>query len=83
MPANDTTVQPAANDNASPWLTYEQACEYLHVAKSTLFALVHDRKIPVYGSPRMRRFRRDMLDLWLVNRDLALRRWAEERKRTW
>lgn len=73
----------AAEDISTPWLTYESAAEYTSLAVSTLHSLVSARQIPVYGSRRMRRFRKDMLDMWLTNRDLAMRKWAEERRQKW
>ena len=63
---------------ASPWLTYKSASDYLSLAESTLKTLVSSEQIPVYGSRRMRRFRIDMLDLWVTDRDLAIRKWREE-----
>lgn len=66
---------------ATPWLTYRTAAAYLSLAESTLKGMVSSGEIPVYGSRRMRRFRADMLDLWLTDRDLAMRRWREEVER--
>lgn len=71
----------AAQD--TPWLTYDEAAQYTRLAPSTLHTLVSARQIPVYGSRRMRRFRRDMLDMWLVDRGSAMRKWAEETRKTW
>jgi excisionase family DNA binding protein len=62
----------------TPWLTYKTAAAYLTLAEATLRSMVSAQRIPVYGGPRMRRFRVDMLDLWLTDRDLALRKWREE-----
>ena len=66
-------------DVATPWLNYEEAAAYTRKAVSTLQHLVSANQIPVYGSRRARVFRRDMLDLWLTNADLAMRKWKEER----
>ena len=41
--------------------------------------LVSAGQIPVYGKPRVRRFRRDMLDLFLTNPDAAMRKFRAER----
>jgi len=41
--------------------------------------LVSAGQIPVYGRPRVRRFRRDMLDLYLTNPDMAMRTFLAER----
>jgi len=40
--------------------------------------LVSAGQIPVYGRPRVRRFRRDMLDLYLTNPDMAMRTFLAE-----
>jgi excisionase family DNA binding protein len=71
----------AAERIDTPWLTYKDAAQYLSLAESTLKGMVSSREIPVYGSRRMRRFRTDMLDLWLTDRDLAMRKWREEVER--
>lgn len=62
----------------SPWLTYEEAAAYTKLAHSTLHKLVSARRIPVYGSRHRRRFNREMLDLWIRDHDLAMRKWHEE-----
>ena len=41
--------------------------------------LVSAGQIPVYGRPRVRRFRRDMLDLFLTDPDAAMRQFRAER----
>ena len=61
------------------WLTYAQAAEHTGYTVRSLQNLVCSGRIPVYGKPRSRRFRRDMLDAWLTNPDMAMRRFAEER----
>lgn len=62
----------------TPWLTYAEAARYLSKSVSTLQHLVSAKKVPFYGQRRSRRFRRDMLDLWLVDSSLALRKWKVE-----
>lgn len=62
----------------TPWLNYDEAAAYTRKAVGTLHKLVSARQIPVYGSRRARVFRRDMLDLWLTDPSLAMRRWEEE-----
>ena len=62
----------------TPWLNYEEAAAYTRKAVSTLQHLVSAKQIPVYGRRRARLFRRDMLDLWLANPDLAMRKWRLE-----
>ena len=60
------------------WLTYAQAARYTGWSVRYLRNLVSARQIPVYGRPRVRRFRRDMLDLYLTNPDMAMRRFSAE-----
>lgn len=40
--------------------------------------MVSQRKIPVYGPPYQRRFRTDTLDLYIVDRELAMHRHKED-----
>lgn len=61
------------------WLTYVQAAEYTGWAVSYLRNLVSAGQIPVYGKPRVRRFRQDMLDSFLTDPDAAMRRFRAER----
>jgi excisionase family DNA binding protein len=65
---------------SSQWLTYVQAAAYTGWSVRYLRNLVSADSIPVFGPPRSRRFRRDLLDLFLTNRDLAMRRFLAERK---
>ncbi len=61
------------------WLTYKQASEYTGWSIRYLRNLVCADQIPVYGPLHSRRFRRDMLDLFLTNRDVAMRKFRLER----
>ena len=61
------------------WLTYAQAARYTGWSVRYLRNLVSSGQIPVYGRPRVRRFRRDMLDLYLTNPDMAMRTFLAER----
>lgn len=63
----------------SPWLNYQEAAVYCLFSVGHLRNLVSADQIPVYGKPRMRRFRRDMLDLYLTDPDAALRKFRSER----
>jgi excisionase family DNA binding protein len=81
-PANDNDGG-SGHNIPTPWLTYEQAAQYLSLTQATLRGLVSARQIPVYGSPRFRRFRADMLDLWVRDRANAMRKWTEEKRKTW
>jgi len=64
------------------WLTYAQAASYMGWSVAHLRNLVSAGQIPVYGRPRVRRFRRDMLDLYVTDPDAAMRKFRLERKRT-
>jgi excisionase family DNA binding protein len=72
-------MRPRADPQGHAWLTYTQAADYLGWSVSHLRNLVSARQIPVYGRPRVRRFRRDMLDLYLTNPDMAMRKFRAER----
>jgi excisionase family DNA binding protein len=61
------------------WLTYKKAAEYTGWSVNYLRNLVSAGQIPVYGKPRTRRFRQDMLDLFLTNPDAAMRKFLQER----
>ncbi|MCP4600483.1 MAG: helix-turn-helix domain-containing protein [Proteobacteria bacterium] len=61
------------------WLTYQQAAKYTGWTVRYLRNLVSSDQIPVYGPQRSRRFRVDMLDLFLTNRDAAMRKFQLER----
>jgi len=61
------------------WLTYTQAAHHTGWSIGHLRNLVSGGRIPVYGRPRVRRFRRDMLDLFLTNPDMAMRKFLAER----
>jgi excisionase family DNA binding protein len=64
---------------ARRWLTYRQAASYCGRSVTYLRNLVSAGQIPVYGKPRVRRFRRDMLDLFLTDPDAAMRSFRAER----
>ena len=61
------------------WLTYKQASEYTGWSVRYLRNLVSAGQIPVYGKLRTRRFREEMLDLFLTNPDVAMRKFRLER----
>lgn len=63
------------------WLTYGQAARYTGWSVGHLRNLVSAGRIPVYGRPRVRRFRRDMLDLYLTNPEMAMREFLSEKER--
>ena len=86
-PASETTNSPdavhaghlRAKPIATPWLTYAEAAAYTGWSLAYLRNLVSAGRVPVYGKPRVRRFRRDMLDLFLTDPDAAMRQFHAER----
>ena len=62
------------------WLSYAEAAVYSGFSVGHLRNLVSTGSIPVYGKPGSRKFRRDMLDYWLTDRDAAMRRYWQERQ---
>jgi len=82
--APDAPAQRRARHHAKrgvTWLTYTQAAHHRGWSIGHLRNLVSGGLIPVYGRPRVRRFRRDMLDLFLTNPDMAMRKFLSERNR--
>jgi excisionase family DNA binding protein len=71
----------APTEDVRTWLTYAQAARHTGWSVRHLRNLVSGGRIPVYGRPRVRRFRRDMLDLFLTNPDMAMRKFLSERNR--
>ncbi len=76
---NDLLGAPEPRQPTSLWLTYRQAASYCGWSVPYLRNLVCAGHIPVYGRPRVRRFRRDMLDLFLTDPDAAMRSFRAER----
>jgi len=73
-------MEPTTKD-VGRWLTYAQAARHTGWSIRHLRNLVSGGQIPVYGRPRVRRFRRDRLDLFLTNPDMAMRKFLSERNR--
>ena len=79
---HDALPEASARPHPEPqWLTYKEAAAYCRWTVGHLRNLVSAGLIPVYGKPRMRRFRRDVLDLYLTDPDAAMRRFRAERNR--
>lgn len=76
VPTGSRRAEPAA-----VWLTYAEAAAYCRWSVAYLRNLVSAGLVPVYGKPRVRRFRRDMLDMFLTDPDAAMRRFRAERNR--
>ena len=68
----------APTKDVGTWLTYAQAARHTGWSIRHLRNLVSGGPIPVYGRPRVRRFRRDMLDLFLTNPDMAMRKFLQK-----
>lgn len=62
------------------WMMYPEAARYCGWSVKYLRNLVSGGQIPVYGPPRRRRFRRDMLDLFLTDPDAAMRKFRLEQQ---
>jgi excisionase family DNA binding protein len=58
-----------ANPSVSPWLTFEQAREYLGFSRDALYKLTAAKAIPVRKKQDGQglRFRRDELDQWMCD----------------
>ena len=82
-PSDGLTQRRAAHhaELAATWLTYAEAASYTGWSIGHLRNLASAGRIPVYGRPRVRRFRRDMLDLYLTDPNMAMRKFRAERKR--
>jgi len=72
-------LRPLSTPIPTPWLTYPEAAAYCGWSVGYLRNLVSAGQVPVYGRPRVRRFRRDMLDLFLTDPDAAMRSFRAER----
>lgn len=59
---------------ADEWMTTEEACAYLHVARRTLYQYIHDGKLPSYQVARKGtiRVKREDLDALLKPRQIQL-----------
>jgi excisionase family DNA binding protein len=76
---DDLRASPGAREGTWRWLTYREAAAYCGWSIPYLRNLVSAGQIPVYGRPRVRRFRRDMLDHFLTDPDAAMRSFRAER----
>lgn len=47
------------------WLTVEGAADYLGLKKSTIYAYIHERKLPYYKRGHIVRFKVEELDEWM------------------
>lgn len=60
-------------------MTLDDASEYLRIKKVTLYTLVRNGKIPASKVGRQWRFRKERLDNWLHQQEIAYRRRRYER----
>lgn len=47
------------------WLTVEGAADYLGLKKSTIYAYIHERRLPYYKRGHIVRFKIEELDSWM------------------
>lgn len=80
--SDETGDEDSVKRQGKCWLTYREAAAYTGWSIGHLRNLVSAGRIPVYGRARVRRFRRDMLDLYLTNPDMAMRKFLSERNDT-
>jgi excisionase family DNA binding protein len=67
--AIETALAQQQQPDDDPWLTYEQAAEYIGLARSTIWDLVNDGDLPRHGPRRTRLlFRRSDLDRYVESR---------------
>lgn len=62
-------------------LTIEELGEYLKIAKSTLYKLAQEGKIPGQKVGRHWRFRKDAIDRWLEARPAKVARSTQPRRK--
>ena len=60
-----STTELAENNQKAEVLNAEQAAEFLHIAKQTLYSMTSRRKIPFYKNGKKILFRRGDLEEWL------------------
>ena len=51
---------------AEPLLTLEQVAKYLNVDKFTVYRLLNDKELPAFKVGNQWRFKRKMLENWLM-----------------
>lgn len=49
-------------------LNLEEACQYLRVAKPTLYRYIRRGEIPAFKMGRVWRFHKELLELWVKSR---------------
>lgn len=65
---------------ASEVMTIEQLAKYLQIAKSTLYKLSQEGRIPAQKVGKHWRFHRDAIDAWLANSGLQGTRSSTRRR---
>jgi excisionase family DNA binding protein len=69
MATNENTARKASEDASEALLTYEELRRLLHLPLGTLYALVHDQRIPhLRLGKRLVRFRVSDVERWLAER---------------
>ncbi len=60
-------------------MTIEQLAEYLQIAKSTLYKLAQEGRIPAQKVGKHWRFHKDAIDTWLKNQNPRTGDWSPQR----
>lgn len=70
MSPSHSTISPHRSRSSTPWMTTEEAAQYLKVKRRTLLLLVRQGKVKAYPALGIRRrvwrFRREDLDAYLL-----------------
>jgi len=81
--AHSTTTSRTTATNNHPtkvtWFNYEEAAAHCSWSVAHLRNLVSAGCIPVYGPPRRRRFRQDMLDMYMQDPAASMRKFRKEK----
>jgi excisionase family DNA binding protein len=64
--AEEETIIADRSDKLGDLQTPEQVARYLHVNKFTVYRLVTEKKIPAFKVGNQWRFKREMIDAWLM-----------------
>ena len=61
-----------ALDNKFAMMTLDEVAEYLRIHKSTLYRMVRSGQIPASKVANQWRFRKDVIDRWLAEKEAAV-----------
>ena len=65
MTGNNEQRDPAMDK----WLTLEQIAEYLQMSTSSIYKMAQAGKIPAYKVGRQWRFKKELIDEWMVRKE--------------